>query len=179
MLGGITFGDWVRLLVDNRFDIPPGCLIRAMAITSQSAQNSVLRWIENWRFGPRVRDAEILPPIFILGHWRSGTTHLHNLLAVDERFAFPNNYQSLFPHAFLSMEATQSPFIQRFLPARRPMDNIKWTMRSPQEDEFALCVLFDQWGYPSESLYENSEMPATGRAPPSPGATSRGRSIRG
>src|SRR4029079_4090823 len=24
---------------------------------------------------------------------------------------------------------------------RRPMDNIEWTMRSPQEDEFALCVM--------------------------------------
>ena len=83
----------------------------------------------------------MLPPLFVLGHWRSGTTHLHNLLAVDERFAFPNNYQALFPHALLSMERTQSPFIQWFLSPRRPMDNIEWTMRSPQEDEFALCVM--------------------------------------
>jgi hypothetical protein len=39
------------------------------------------------------------------------------------------------------MERTQSPFIQQFLSPRRPMDNIEWTMRSPQEDEFALCVM--------------------------------------
>lgn len=141
MLGGITFGDWVRLLYENRFDVPPVRLLRAMAITAQSAQNSVMRRIEDWRYDSAVRDAEVLPPLFVLGHWRSGTTHLHNLLTLDERFAFPNNYQALFPHAMLSMERTQSPFMQWFLSPRRPMDNIEWTMRSPQEDEFALCVI--------------------------------------
>src|SRR5688572_400947 len=104
MLGGITFGDWVRLLRDNRFDVSPRCLLRATAITAQSVQNSLMRRVERWRYGVAVRDAEVLPPVFVLGHWRSGTTHLHNLLATDERFAFPNNYQAIFPHAFLSME---------------------------------------------------------------------------
>ena len=119
MLGGITFGDWVRLLRDNRFDVSPRGLIRAVAITAQSTQNSVMRWVEDRRYGRAVRDVEVTPPVFVLGHWRSGTTLLHNLLAVDERFAFPNNYQAIFPHAFLSMEATQSPFIGWFpLPAQ-------------------------------------------------------------
>jgi LPS sulfotransferase NodH len=141
MLGGITFGDWVRLLRDNRFDVSPRCFVRAGAITCQSVQNSLMRWVENRRYGQAVRGAEVLPPLFVLGHWRSGTTHLHNLLAADERFAFPNNYQALFPHAFLSMERAQSPFIQWFLSPRRPMDNVEWTIASPQEDEFALCVM--------------------------------------
>src|SRR6185436_8984100 len=26
-------------------------------------------------------------------------------------------------------------------PPKRPMDNVEWTMKSPQEDEFALCIL--------------------------------------
>jgi omega-hydroxy-beta-dihydromenaquinone-9 sulfotransferase len=141
MLGGITFGDWLRLLRDNRFAVDPRRLVRALAITTQGAQNSVLKRVEDWRHGAAVRDAGILPPVFVLGHWRSGTTHLHNLLAADDRFAFPNNYQALFPHAMLSMERAQSPFMQWFLSPRRPMDNVEWTIRSPQEDEFALCVL--------------------------------------
>src|SRR6476661_4351039 len=94
MLGGITFGDWARLLCDNRFDVPPRRLLRAMAITVQSAQNSVMKRIDDLRYGAAVGDAEVSPPLFVLGHWRSGTTHLHNLLAVDERFAFPNNGSS-------------------------------------------------------------------------------------
>jgi omega-hydroxy-beta-dihydromenaquinone-9 sulfotransferase len=141
MLGGITFGDWLGLLRENGFDITPGSLMRAAAITAGSMQNSVMRRIEDWRFAEAVRDVDVRPPVFVLGHWRSGTTHLHNMLSVDERFAFPNNYQALFPHAFLTMESSQSRFIQLFMPARRPMDNIEWTMRSPQEDEFALCVM--------------------------------------
>jgi len=141
MLGGITLGDWLRLLSDNRFDLLPQRLMRALAITAQSAQNSVTRRIEQGRYGDVIERTEIPPPVFVLGHWRSGTTHLHNLLAVDKRFAFPNNYDALFPHSILSMENVHSPFIQWFLSPRRPMDNVAWTMKSPQEDEFALCVM--------------------------------------
>ena len=141
MLGGISLGDWIRLLRDNHFAVSPRRYFRAFSITAQSAQNSLLRWIEQKRYETAVRDTEVLPPLFVLGHWRSGTTHLHNLLTMDDRFAFPNNYQALFPLFFLSMESLQSPFIQWFLPKRRPMDNIEWTMRSPQEDEFALCIM--------------------------------------
>jgi omega-hydroxy-beta-dihydromenaquinone-9 sulfotransferase len=140
MLGGVTLGDWVRLLRENRFAVAPASLFRAASITGQSLQNSVLRRVERWRIGHAARNVEIPPPVFVLGHWRSGTTHLHNLLTVDQRFAYPNNYQTLFPHAFLTMEGPHSRFIEWFLPRRRPMDNIEWTMRSPQEDEFALCI---------------------------------------
>ena len=46
------------------------------------------------------------PPLFVLGHWRSGTTHLHNLLAQDiDQFAYANTYQVINPHTFLATEA--------------------------------------------------------------------------
>jgi hypothetical protein len=111
-----------------------------MAITSHTTANSVLGWFENWRYGPQLKEVAVPPPLFLLGHWRSGTTHLHNLMTVDERFAFPNNYQALFPHTFLTTEAVNSRLMAFFLPKRRPMDNVEWDLRSPQEDEFALCA---------------------------------------
>ncbi len=80
-------------------------------------------------------------PLFVLGHWRNGTTYLHNLLCVDRRFAFPNNFQTCFPHTFLSSEAWDSRIVSFFFPRRRPMDNVEWSLQSPQEDEFALCVM--------------------------------------
>ena len=61
-------------------------------------------------------------------------------MTVDEQFAFVNMYQSLFPHTFLSTEAVASRLMDRFVPKRRPMDNVEWNMQSPQEEEFALCV---------------------------------------
>src|SRR3712207_7133694 len=45
------------------------------------ALNSVVGAHERRVYGPELADVRIGPPLFILGHWRSGTTHLHNLLA--------------------------------------------------------------------------------------------------
>src|SRR5687768_13309312 len=75
LLGGITLGNWVRLLRDNRFAVSTSCTLRALAITFQSIRNSVSGWYEDWRYGPRLKDVAIPPPLFVLGHWRSGTTH--------------------------------------------------------------------------------------------------------
>jgi len=103
-------------------------------------KNSLLRRREEHRFGAKVRNTEVPAPLFVLGHWRNGTTHLHNLLCIDRRFAFPNTYQVCFPHTFLSTEAKTSRRMAFFLPKHRPMDNVEWNFGSPQEDEFALCV---------------------------------------
>ena len=35
-------------------------------------------------------------PLFVIGHWRSGTTLLHELLTLDARFARPNTFQCRF-----------------------------------------------------------------------------------
>jgi hypothetical protein len=133
LLGGISAGDWVILLRENHFAVAPSCLIRAAAITWQSLQNSVFRRYEQWRYGPKLKDVAVQPPLFLLGHWRNGTTHLHNLMTVDERFAFANNYQVFYPHSFLSTEASASRLLAFFMPKRCPMDNVEWNLQSPQE----------------------------------------------
>ena len=140
LMGGLTLSKWVRLLRDNHFAVAPSCLPRFVAITCQSLQNSLFHWNDQRQFGSKVNEVVVPPPLFLLGHWRNGTTHLHNLLTVDERFGFPNNYQALFPDTFLTAESLHSRSIEFFLPKRRPMDNVEWTMRTPQEDEFALCI---------------------------------------
>lgn len=158
ILGGITCGDWLRLLRENRFAIAPARLPRVLLITLQSTQNSFWRAIEQQRFAQQLEQVKIPPPLFVLGHWRSGTTHLHNLLAVDQRFAFPSNYQTLFPHTFLTTEALHARLVKFFLPKHRPMDNVEWTMQSPQEDEFALCITtckspYMGWFFPKRRAY--------------------------
>ncbi len=140
LLGGVACGDWFKLLRQIGFRVAPSYLFRAGAISTCCVQTSLLRRVENLCFGRKLKDIAVPPPIFILGHWRNGTTHLHNLLTIDDRFAFPNNYQVNFPHSFLTTEAINSRIMGPFLPKQRPMDNIVWNMRSPQEDEFALCI---------------------------------------
>lgn len=153
VLGGITLGEWVRLLRDNHPAPSSRYVLRGLAVSHQSLWNSVLGWYESRRYAARVGAAAVPPPVFVLGHWRSGTTHLHNLLTLDGRFAFPNSYQVSFPHTFLTTEAVSSRLLGLFLPPRRPMDNVEWDMRSPQEDEFALAALTGQspclgWAFP-------------------------------
>lgn len=138
-LVGISLGDWLKLLKANHFAIDPSFWPRATLITFGSALNSIVRWREERRHGVEVAAQRLESPIFILGHWRSGTTLLHNLFAVDQNVACPNNYQTTYPHTFLVSEAA-SGTSDRLLPKRRLQDNVRLGMREPQEDEFALCV---------------------------------------
>ena len=51
--------------------------------------------------GDDIAKTEMPDPVFILGHWRSGTTLLHGLMAQDDQFAYPRIYQVSNPHSFL------------------------------------------------------------------------------
>ncbi|WP_340112391.1 sulfotransferase family protein [Maribellus mangrovi] len=78
------------------------------------------------------------PPVFILGHWRSGTTLLQNMLSKDPTIGFVTTYQSLFPNN-LSSKWIFKTFMRINIPDKRPTDNVKLGVDLPQEDEFALC----------------------------------------
>lgn len=139
VLSGIKLNDWVSLLRAHGRQIDISRLPRICSITVQSLKNSAFGVVERSRFAEQISKVVIQPPLFVLGHWRSGTTHLHQLLCQDERFAFPNTYQTSFPHIFLTTEAIEAPLLRHFIPASRPMDNMDLSFASPQEDEFALC----------------------------------------
>jgi hypothetical protein len=142
VLAGITLGDWLRLLRDNGFRVSPGCLPRAGTITWSSWLNSLGRRVEQLKYGAAIDAAEVPPPLFVLGYFRSGTTLLHDLFAVDPRFAWPNLYQVIYPHAFLTGEAFGAKVLRAFSPSHRPQDNMKLDPAEPWEDEFAMCA----WG---------------------------------
>jgi hypothetical protein len=150
---GITLGRWLRVLRDNHFDVDRPYWGRAALITLASLPNTLLAAWENWFYGRKVRDARVAPPLFILGIWRSGTTHLHNLLAQDDRFAYPTTYQVFYPHTFLTTEKRNARLVAFFLPKKRPQDNMALGVWEPQEDEFALCSLTGRawplaWAFP-------------------------------
>src|SRR5262249_1039130 len=79
------------------------------------------------------------PPLFVLGHWRSGTTLLHDLLSLDPRHIYPTTYECFMPHHFLLSEDW---FTRRFpIKTKRQMDEVEWSWETPQEDEWALLLL--------------------------------------
>jgi len=141
VLPGILLGDWLRLLATNRFAVSPPFWLRACSIGYCSLVNSVFAIFERLRYGSRLANVKVESPVFILGHWRQGTTHLHNLLATDDQFYGPTLYQVCYPHTFLTTESTWvSKAIANHLPATRPMDNMALGVEVPFEDEYAICA---------------------------------------
>jgi hypothetical protein len=137
---GMTLPVWVRLVVRNRFAFSPRGLPPAFAITIVSVINSIASGLQ-WIFRARkiARTKIEVPPIFIIGHWRSGTTFLHELMVLDERFAFPTTFECFAPNESLILARFVNRWLSWLLPKQRPMDNMAAGWEHPQEDEFALC----------------------------------------
>lgn len=138
---GFSFTTWLRLLAENRFAVDWHYRDRWLLITQMSLWNSVGRLRENQRFGAEIAATQVEAPVFILGHWRSGTTLLHNLLINDPQFAYPNLFQTTHPLTMLVREPLIEQALRDAAAHGRPMDNIQITYRSPGEDEAALAVL--------------------------------------
>jgi hypothetical protein len=94
------------------------------------------------------------PPLFVLGHPRTGTTLLHSLLAQDEsRFTTCSTFCAGFPDSFLTFESVGKILFQSMLSPTRPMDNMRLYFDLPQEDELATCLLTGGRSSPYLSLY--------------------------
>ncbi|MEX0809616.1 MAG: sulfotransferase [Dongiaceae bacterium] len=151
-LMGLTVGDWAMLAVENRFALGPRYWSRAAVVTLLSLLNSGFALAERTAYGGAIAATQPKAPVFILGHWRSGTTHLHNLMALDPQFAAPNLFETMLPHGFLVTEAWQSPLWGRFVPETRLIDNMPLGIDLPQEDEFALAILTRRSPYMGHSF---------------------------
>ncbi len=144
---GMNARGWFRLLARNRFAVEWRYLHVAIAVSAWSVFNSTWSLVQKLFYGRAVARIKLdKPPIFVLGHWRSGTTLLHEMMVLDQRFGFPTTYACLSPNHFLRSE----PLVSRWfkIPEQRPMDNMAAGWDRPQEDEFALCNL----GVPSPYL---------------------------
>lgn len=151
---GMPLGDWVRLLAENRFAVEPRYWPRAAFATAASVVSSAFAAAESAVYGRRVAATPVPPPLFILGHWRSGTTHLHNLLAVDERFGSPRFGEVMLPKTFLTGEWVLASAAAALLPSTRVgIDNVSLSTQAPSEEEFALAQLttyspYTGWAFP-------------------------------
>jgi hypothetical protein len=123
-------------------EIHPSRWARLALLPGMAVYNSTMAAIESLRYSRKLRETQITqPPVFVLGHWRSGSTLLHNLITMDPQFSFVNLYQTMFPWHFLTTEGFGAKLASPLLPKTRPMDNMECRFDLPQEDEFALCVM--------------------------------------
>lgn len=146
---GMKCSAWLRVIARNRFAISPRRIPMALFLTSLGPFHWAMSRMQEWWFDRDINAADIHPqPVFILGHWRTGTTLLHELLALDDRFACPDTYACFAPNHFLVTRPFITPWLKRLMPKTRPTDDMAAGFDHPQEDEFALCNM----GVPSPYL---------------------------
>ncbi len=139
-LFGISISNWIQILIYNRgFDF--SYFSRAFFISLYSIFFLPTRVLFKILFNKKIKKTKIeKPPIFIIGHWRSGTTFLHELLSKDPNLCHVSLWHTLIPKSFLILEKVK-PIMSKFLPKTRPMDAMNVDIDGPYEEEAGLAVL--------------------------------------
>lgn len=88
-----------------------------------------------------IEPSSMQSPIFIVGYWRSGTTHLHNLLSQAEEFGYISPLAAGLPWDILGIVRTLEPLLNQALPSDRYIDNVAVKPDSPQEDSIPLASM--------------------------------------
>jgi omega-hydroxy-beta-dihydromenaquinone-9 sulfotransferase len=155
---GISAPGWAQLLKENHFRIAPRYTGRALLVTLASLVVSASRRYDDEIFRTEIEGkVKIEDPVFVLGHWRSGTTLLHSLLSVDKQFVTPSSFEVMNPLTFLRNE-DQVYQNYREHHKKRPMDNLSVGVDNPAEDEFALASLCFRspmigWAFSENALF--------------------------
>lgn len=165
---GASAINWIKVLVDNKLKIDWQFIPRALYVTFMTSLFTPFRFLEKMKYDNKVKNTSILPPIFIIGHFRSGTTFLHYLLGQDKNLAHVTTLETMTPWVFLRFEKFFGNIVKKYLPAKRPMDDLKADIMLPYEEEYAIANIIPQsfyngWYFPKNIdtyfkkyvLYEN------------------------
>jgi len=160
-LAGYTLTNLFHLLRQNQFRISFRYLPRFIYSTFVSSIMAPFRIQEIKKFDTKIMNTTIShPPLFILGHWRSGTTYLHNILSLDKNLGYFTTFQAYLPGVFLANEKLFKPIVASSIPKRRPMDNVPMHPDFPQEDQYAVGAFspysyYHGWCFPKNMSFYN------------------------
>jgi omega-hydroxy-beta-dihydromenaquinone-9 sulfotransferase len=144
LITGVRLSSWMNILSHNGFQVSPDYLHRVASITGLALPTSALARLEDARYGRQIATMDIRPtPLFIVGHWRSGTTHMHNLLGRDPNHTYSTLYQCVFPDHFLTTGDVGPRLLRGALSETRSYDNVAHGWDAAAEDEIALMKLTD------------------------------------
>lgn len=115
-------------------------------------------WLERACYGKQIADKRLSDrPLIILGHDRSGTTHLLNLLSLDPQFAYTRPSQMVLPGCCILFDKAID-LLLRLIDYRRPFDNMEVGPGSPQDDEVPMVKLtphceYHKYSFPRSYRY--------------------------
>jgi len=141
-LGGMTLLNIWRLLWQNKFRVHPKYWLRFTYAYLLCAVTWPMRFIEWLTKTRKIKKTEIkTDPLFVIGHYRTGTTYLMTLLAKDKTKGYVSNLESYAPHFFLTFEKITKKLIDMSLPEKRPMDDVLMGSDEPTEEEYAIGAM--------------------------------------
>lgn len=145
-MGLASLDVWARLLVVCRGRIGPRYWLRLACAMGTSVLATCITLPERlllapvlwWRFrGGAATYVPARDAVMIVGYFRSGTTHLHNLLSTHPDAVTPRWVQAMSPQGFWLSWAFLRLALVPFLPNTRPQDDVAFGPDWPAEDDFA------------------------------------------
>ena len=144
LIAGITLKHLFRLLGRNKISYNPKVLFRLFFIFQSAVWSSIFSYFDKKKVDKKILAGSKIPgPIFIIGHWRTGTTLLHKILSLDPDLTAPTLFQVAIPFGYLSSHQFYKPIMQLMVTKYRPMDMVRIGMDEPQEDEYAFFRMTD------------------------------------
>ena len=142
LIAGMRLSRFIRLLMKNGMSLRPKYLVRFLFLFQNGVWASIFYRKERSIYKEKIENHKLPDnPIIIIGHWRTGSTFLHQLLALDPSIVTSNVFQGSIPDSFLTSRKSYEPIMGRALKGTRPMDQVKLSMDEPLEDEYALFRL--------------------------------------
>lgn len=159
LIAGIRLSRFLKLVTRNGISIYPKYLVRFLFLFQSGVWASIFHKKEIKRYNQKIQNQKLSDdPVIIIGHWRTGSTYLHQLLSLDSNFVTPNVFQASLPDSFLSSRKSYEPIMGRAVKGTRPMDQVKLGLDEPLEDEYALFRLsgyspLEQIIFPKKGTY--------------------------
>lgn len=159
IIQGIRVSPLIRLVFRHGITPLPLYLARFLVLFQGALISSLFALVERAKFRRKIRRFKpVKDPLFIIGHWRTGSTFLHQLLNLDPSFAAPTLVQTVIPDHFLFSTKYYRPILRKATSSSRPMDNVALGPDEPQEEEFALLRMgsaspLEHLIFPSRTTY--------------------------
>ena len=143
VLIGCRLDNWIRLRRQNT--ISPEHKKQARFMTFIITVMGIPAFFEWLLYKGRINRTELKKdPIYIVGHWRTGTTYLQNLFTRDPQFAWFDPLKTITINNCILLKPVIRPLIGKFIKGTRAMDNLEYDLNLPMEEVFAQATLSDQ-----------------------------------
>lgn len=141
-IAGIRFRRFFSMIFKNGLSLKPRFISRFFYLVWTSALSSIFT-IYDKIFYEKKMEKTILTedPVFIIGHWRSGTTMLYQLLRYSRALSAPTITEVGSPKSIISSGRFLTRFFKNSVRRKRTIDNVEINLEEPQEDEFAMFRL--------------------------------------